>query len=94
MTVGGQEIERLALLARLGLSEEEKERFAIQISSIIDYVDKIHELDVGQASPLINTLPITNVLRDDEARPGPERDVMLKNGPDVEDGYFRVPKIM
>lgn len=94
MTLSRQEVEHVALLARLALSEEEKNHFAQQLSSILGYVDKLQELDTTQVPPLVNILPLTNVLRADESRPGPAREEMLRNGPEVEAGQFKVPKII
>ena len=94
MAFSKQEIENIALLARLALGEEEKEKLARQLSSILDYVDKLHELDTEKVEPLVNILALTNVVRIDEIIPGQDREKMLQNGPEVEAGYYKVPKIM
>jgi len=93
MVIGKHEIENIALLARLALEEEEKESLEQQLNSVLDYVDKLKELDTEQTEPLVNILLLTNVMRVDEINAGPEREEMLKNGPEVEEGYFKVPGV-
>ncbi|MDR1160387.1 MAG: Asp-tRNA(Asn)/Glu-tRNA(Gln) amidotransferase subunit GatC [Syntrophomonadaceae bacterium] len=88
-------VEHVALLARLSLSEAEKTEFAQQLSSILDYVDKLQELNTDQVQPLVNILSINNVLRADEPQPRPlSREELLANGPSVEAAQFKVPKII
>lgn len=89
-----KEVEHVALLARLQLKEEEKMVFAEQLSSILEYVDKLNELATDEVEPLTHILPVFNVFRPDEAKPGSPREEILANAPLVEDGQYKVPKIM
>lgn len=88
-------VEHVALLARLSLNEDEKTAFAQQLGSILDYVDKLQELNTDQVQPLVNILSINNVLRSDEPQPSLlSREELLANGPSVEAAQFKVPKII
>lgn len=89
-----KEVEHVALLARLELDDFEKELFAQQLSSILEYVDKLNELDTDGVEPLAHILPVYNIFRKDEVKPGSSREEILANAPLVEDGQYKVPKIM
>lgn len=89
-----KEVEHVALLARLELKEEEKMVFAEQLSSILEYVDKLNELATDDVEPLTHILPVFNVFRPDEAKAGSLREEILANAPLIEDGQYKVPKIM
>ena len=84
----------MAILARLSLNEEEKQLFAGQLSSILEYAQILNQLDTSEVEPLDHILPVYNVFRDDEAKTGTPRDEILANGPLVEDGQYKVPKII
>ena len=88
------EIDHVALLARLELKDEEKELFSKQVGSIIEYVDKLNELDIGDIEPTAHVLPIKNVFREDELRASLPREKALQNAPRESDGFYRVPKII
>ncbi len=90
-----KEVEHVAKLARLALSDEEKEMFARQLSDIIDFFSKLQEVDTKGVEPLANPLPpeVVNVLRPDEAKPSPGQEIMLRGSPDKEGTFFKVPKI-
>jgi aspartyl-tRNA(Asn)/glutamyl-tRNA(Gln) amidotransferase subunit C len=87
-------IEHIALLARLELSEEEKKLFSEQLGNIIQYIDKLNEIDTTDIEPTAHVLPMQNVLRKDELQPSLQRDKALLNAPDSRDGFYRVPKII
>lgn len=87
------EVEHIANLARLELSEEEKNRYQEQLSAILEYAARLQELDTTGISPTSSVLPERTVLRPDEPRPGLSREDLLKNAPDVEQGQFRVPPV-
>ncbi len=89
-----KEVEHVALLARLELNEAEKQLFAEQLSSILEYVDKLNELSTDGVEPLAHILPVFNVFRPDEIQPGSPREEILANAPLIEDGQYKVPKIM
>ena len=88
------EIDHVALLARLELTDEEKKLFSKQVGSIIEYVDKLNELDIGDVEPTAHVLPIKNVFREDELRDSLPREEALQNAPRKSDGFYRVPKII
>lgn len=89
-----EEVEAVANLARLEFSEEEKEQFTSQLQKIINYIDKLNELDTSDVEPTSHVLPIKNVFRDDVPKPSYPREEMLKNAPDPVEGYFAVPKVI
>jgi len=87
-------IEHIAMLSRLRLSEEERGVFSKQISSIIEYISKLNEIDTSDVEPTSHVLQIKNVFRDDERKSSLSKDKALQNAPDRADGFFRVPKII
>lgn len=82
------------MLARLELTEEEKQLFSEQLGSIIQYIDKLNELDTSDVEPTAHVLPMKNVYRDDEPRPSLPREKALSNAPESKDGFYRTPKII
>jgi aspartyl-tRNA(Asn)/glutamyl-tRNA(Gln) amidotransferase subunit C len=88
------DVEHIAHLARLRLSEAEKEKFGAQLSSILAYVEKLNELDTSGVEPTSHVLAIGNVMRDDALRPSLSADEALLNAPDRADNFYRVPKII
>ncbi len=94
MRISKEEIEHIASLARLSLSEKEKELFGSQLSSILNYMEKLNELDTKDIEPTSHVLPLSNVMRDDIPRPSIPREDALLNAPDHTDKFYRVPKII
>jgi aspartyl-tRNA(Asn)/glutamyl-tRNA(Gln) amidotransferase subunit C len=88
------DVAHVARLARLALDEDELERFTAQLASVLAHAADVAALDLTGVAPTAHPLPIGNVLRDDELRPGVDRDEVLAAAPDVEDGRFRVPRIV
>ncbi len=88
------EIEHVALLARLELKDDEKELFSKQVGNIIEYMDKLNELDIADVEPTAHVLPIKNVFREDELRTSLPRQKALQNAPRKSEGFYRVPKII
>jgi aspartyl-tRNA(Asn)/glutamyl-tRNA(Gln) amidotransferase subunit C len=88
------EVEHVARLARLELSAEEKERFTHQLNDILQYVEKLKELDTDGVEPTAHVIPLQNVLREDAVRPSLDREDVLANAPDREEAFFKVPKII
>ncbi len=86
-------VEHVAKLARLALTEDEKKLYAEQLSKIIDYFDELKAVNTEGVEPMAHALNIVNVLREDVVKTPPGRDLLLKNAPDQENGYFKVPKI-
>jgi aspartyl-tRNA(Asn)/glutamyl-tRNA(Gln) amidotransferase subunit C len=94
MKISKAEIEHIALLARLSLTDEEKEMFGSQLSSILDYVEKLNELDTSNVPPTSHVLSLHDVMRDDLPRPSISRDDALSNAPSHTEKFYRVPKII
>jgi aspartyl-tRNA(Asn)/glutamyl-tRNA(Gln) amidotransferase subunit C len=88
------EIEHVALLTRLKLSEEEKRLFSSQVSSIIDYINNLNELDTTDVEPTAHVLPMKNVFREDSLKHSLPREKALHNAPAKSDQFYRVPKII
>ena len=89
-----EDVEHVARLARLELSAAEKERMRKELDGILSYIDKLRALDTRGVEPTSHAVPMTNVMRDDEARPSVPQREMLANAPEVEGVFFRVPKII
>ena len=94
MEISKEQVERVAKLARLEVSEDEKTVFARQLSSILTYIDQLKELDTAGVEPTATVLPTDNVFREDEVRPSLTQEQALANAPEQADGFFRVPKII
>jgi aspartyl-tRNA(Asn)/glutamyl-tRNA(Gln) amidotransferase subunit C len=94
MTLSLKEVEHIAELARLALTDAEKERFREQLSAILDYAARLQAIDTSAIPPTASVLPVDTVLRDDIARPGLPPEQILANTADQEDNMFRVPVIL
>ncbi|MDR1603665.1 MAG: Asp-tRNA(Asn)/Glu-tRNA(Gln) amidotransferase subunit GatC [Gracilibacteraceae bacterium] len=88
------EVEHVALLARLRLTEAEKEDYTRQLSSILSYAGRLGELDLSAVEPTAHAAQLFNVLREDVPGESMERDKALANAPAGADGFFRVPRIV
>jgi aspartyl-tRNA(Asn)/glutamyl-tRNA(Gln) amidotransferase subunit C len=93
MTLSQKEVEHIAVLARLKLSEAEKELYRAQLSSILDHVTRLQTLDTRDIPPTFSVLPLQSVLRSDEPEPGLDAADLLRNAPQTQDGQFRVPAV-
>jgi aspartyl-tRNA(Asn)/glutamyl-tRNA(Gln) amidotransferase subunit C len=89
-----EEVEHIAELARLSLTDEERNRYRIQLSAILDYAARLQELDTEGIPPTSSVLPPSSRLRKDEVRPGLKIDELLGNAPEVEKNQFRVPPVL
>ncbi len=87
-------IEHLSRLARLSLSEKEKTLYEGQLNSILEYVEKLNELDTSGVEPTSHVIALDNVDRDDVSLPSLEREEALRNAPDRTEKFYRVPKII
>lgn len=94
MKVTRQTIEHVANLARLNLTEEEKERLTKEMAGILEYVDKLDELDTSDVVPKEHVIPIRNVFREDRVERSYDREKILANAPWSDDGCFKVPKVV
>ncbi len=94
MSLTRDEVEHIAALARLQLTDEELEKYRQQLSAILDYAARLHEVDTSQIAPTSSVLPPRSVLRPDESHPGLSLDEILQNAPQVESKQFRVPPVL
>ncbi len=94
MSVVDQEISDLAQLARLNLTPEEKEEMGEDLKEILEFAEKINEVDTEGIEPTYHALPLTNVFREDEERPSPSPASALENSAASVDGYFVVPQVI
>lgn len=85
-------IEYVGILAKLELSDEQKEKARSDMEKMLDYIDEMNELDTSNIEPMTHVLDIDNVFREDKVTSGDEHDDMLKNAPEVKDGAYKVPK--
>jgi aspartyl-tRNA(Asn)/glutamyl-tRNA(Gln) amidotransferase subunit C len=88
------DVDYVAHLSRISLSREETEKLGPQLSHILDYIEKLKELDVNGVEPTAHAVPIVNVTRADEPRPSLPHDEALLNAPAQASGLFVVPKIL
>lgn len=94
MSVSLEEVRYIAQLARLRFTDEEEQEMARQMSRILDYMDQLSELDTTDVPPMSHVLELTNVFRTDEVQQRITRDDALRNAPEADDTYFRVPKVI
>ena len=89
-----EEVEHIAALARLRLSDEEKARYREQLSAILDYMAKLKQLDTSAIEPTATVLPLRTVLRPDVVTPSLPPAELLANAPEAEGEMFRVPPVL
>ena len=94
MAVTKKEVEQIAELARLQLDESELEDYTIQLNKILEYVEKLNELDTEKVKPLSHPIEGEIVFREDIVKPSVDREEALKNAPSKDDEYFKVPKVI
>jgi aspartyl-tRNA(Asn)/glutamyl-tRNA(Gln) amidotransferase subunit C len=87
------DIEKVAELAHLELTPEQKERFGKQLMEILAYVEKLNELDTETIEPFRHVLEIATPFRNDKAFPSMSREKVLMNAPDTENSFFKTPKV-
>ncbi len=94
MKITRQEVEHVAKLARLELSDQEKEKLTDQLSNILTYVEKLNELDTKGVEPTAHVLDINNVMRSDVPEESLTQERALANAPEKAAGHYKVPKII
>jgi aspartyl-tRNA(Asn)/glutamyl-tRNA(Gln) amidotransferase subunit C len=94
MSLSLEEVEHIAILARLRLTDEEKERYRQQLSAVLDYMAKLKEVDTAHIEPMATVLPLHTVLRPDDVTPSLTIEELLANAPAAEAGMFRVPPVL
>lgn len=90
--ISDETIEYVGILAKLELSEEEKEAAKKDMGSMLDYIDKLNELDTTGVEPMSHVFPVNNVFREDVVTNEDNRDDILANAPEEKNGSFQVPK--
>ncbi len=94
MRLTPEEVEHVALLGRLQLSEAERERFTTQLNSILQYFEQLQQTDTTGVAPTSHAVPITNVFRADAPAPSLTPEEALQNAPDQDRDCFRVPRVI
>lgn len=94
MSIDRETVDHVARLARLALSDEERDRLRDQLSAILEHINVIGEADTSQVAASAHILPMTNVMAQDTSRPSCEPQDLLANAPAREDGYFRVRAVL
>ena len=88
-----EDVKHVAKLARLELTESEIERYSKQLGDILKYVEQMNEVDTQNVEPMAHPLPVVNVMREDIVNYEQTKEELMKNAPEEEDGFFKVPKI-
>lgn len=96
MQLSKQEIQHIAGLARLELTDVELEKYGGQLSAVLNYIDQLKEVDVKGIEPMAQVSCLENVLREDEAKNWDEQEIeiALKNAPEMEDGFIKVKRVI
>ena len=90
--ISDETIEYVGILAKLSLSEEEKEAAKTDMANMLDYIDMLNELDTDGVEPMSNVFPVNNVFREDVVTNENQREAMLSNAPEQKDGCYKVPR--
>ena len=94
MKIDRKTVEYIANLARLALTEEEKEEFTAQLDKILAYIDKLSGLDTKGVEPATHAVRLKNVFREDKTKPSLGQEEALANAPQKDRGHFKVPRII
>jgi aspartyl-tRNA(Asn)/glutamyl-tRNA(Gln) amidotransferase subunit C len=89
-----EQVKKVAHLARLQITPEEEKQFTTQLSSILEYFEQLSELDTENVPPTTRAIDVSNITRPDELKPFPLKEDLLKQAPEQEGDFFRVPKIL
>ena len=94
MSIDRSAVDHVARLARLDLSEPERERMQTELSAILEHAERVQALDLDAVEPMTHAVPITNMMRTDEVTPSLPQEEALANAPAEEDDRFKVPRII
>jgi len=94
MALTREEVQRVALLARLRLTREEEDRLAEQLGNILEYMTTLERVDTSGIEPMAHALDMVNALRDDRVTNEPNTEALQVNAPAADEDFFRVPKII
>jgi len=94
MSVTVRDVEYVAKLARLEFTEEQKQKFTEDLNGILNYVEMLKEVDTDNVEISIGAYRVENALREDVVKPSFDRESLLKNAPDAQEGFVKVPKVI
>jgi aspartyl-tRNA(Asn)/glutamyl-tRNA(Gln) amidotransferase subunit C len=94
LKLSSKEVEYVARLARLEITDKETEKFTTQLNDILGYIDKLNELDTKGVEPMTHAIAVTNAFRDDKIIDSIGTEKALANAPDGRGEFFRVPKVI
>lgn len=94
MKISKKDVEHVAVLSRLHLSESEKENYTETLNSILEYMEILNRVDTNEIEPTAHVLPLKNISREDVMHEPLDREKALANAPEEEDGCFKVPRIV
>jgi len=94
MRLTPEEVDHVALLARLKLTAKEREQFTTQLNSILEHFEQLQPIDTSGVPPMSHAVPMSNVFREDEPAPSLSPEEALRNAPDQARGCFRVPRVI
>ncbi|MEC0172918.1 Asp-tRNA(Asn)/Glu-tRNA(Gln) amidotransferase subunit GatC [Paenibacillus graminis] len=94
MSITVHDVQHVAKLARLHLSPEEEAKLTEQMNAILQYAEKLNELDTENVKPTTHVLQVSNVMRDDVVKESLTQEEALLNAPEDEDGHFKVPAVL
>lgn len=94
MKISVKEVEHVALLSRLHLTEKDKEMYTQSLNAILEYMEILNRVDTSKVEPTAHVLPLRNVFREDELHECLDKELALANAPEQEDGCFKVPRII
>ncbi len=94
MTLDRETVEHIAMLARLGLTDEEKETLREQLSSVLEHISMLNEVETGDIAPTAQVIELQNIMRDDIVEPSLTQEEVLQNAPRTEDGFIKVNAVL
>lgn len=94
MKFSADQVRSMAAQARLGVTDDEAKELAGEISTVLEAMEKLHDVDTDGVEPTYHILPQKNVWRDDVVRPSLDHEVVMAEAPEQQDGFFKVPRVM
>ena len=94
MTIGKEDVKKVAHLARIGIDEQEMLQFTADLAGVFTLVDSMEKIDTSQVEPLAHPMDIVQRLREDEATEENQRDLLQQNAPSTEAGLYLVPQVI
>ncbi|MEW6496455.1 MAG: Asp-tRNA(Asn)/Glu-tRNA(Gln) amidotransferase subunit GatC [Cyanobacteriota bacterium] len=89
-----EQVHKVSTLARLEMTAQEEEQMTAQLSSILEYFEQLSELDTTDVQPTTRAIDVSNVTRPDELQPFPDREELLREAPEQDGDFFKVPQIL